>query len=234
MMKPVTIREIIFFAGFIILAFFLFIKGCNTPIDSSKYISKAMFDASQDSLHLSRNALGQQVAETKLMFGTISDLKKLSSSKDSSIQKLIALVNKKTISATVVSNTTSNTVGSHTTITHTDTVRKDSLIYIYPTYTLKPVVTKWDSIVGIASRDSFKVSYKVFNSFDITQEFEKQKVAGSLFKKKVPVIKVLNLNPHTETRELKSFAVQTPKQKKGYIFASGVVIGLLIRQILLR
>src|SRR5207244_12121235 len=97
MMKPVTIREIICFGTSLLLAYFLIVKGCNTPIDKDKYIPKALYDASMDSLHLSRNSLGQQEAKTKLLYANVSDLMKLSSSKDSSIQKLLKLVNKKTI-----------------------------------------------------------------------------------------------------------------------------------------
>lgn len=234
MKQPViNIREIILWGTCLFLTFFL-IRGCDTPIDKDKYIPKELFDASQDTLHKFRNSFGQEETKTKLLYGTISDLKKLSYSKDSSIQKLLALVNKKTISATVVSNTTSGTISSGTIVTGRDTVIKDSLIYIYPEYTLKPQITKWDSISGKATKDTFQIFYKVFNEFEITQRYEKQKVKGKLFRQKVPMINITNLNPKTETRELKSFAVQPAKQKKGYVFIGGVLIGILAKQILLK
>lgn len=233
MKNPVTIREIILFGTSLFLAFFL-IRGCDVPIDSSKYIPKELFDASQDSMHKFRNGLGQEETKTKLLYGSISDLKKLSASKDSSIQKLLKLVNKKTIGATVISNVTSSTVSSSTTVASKDTIRKDSLIYIYPVYTLKPSVSKWDSVSAIASKDSFNVFYKVYNEFSIVQSFEKQKVDGRLFRKKTAIIKVTNLNPKTETRELKSFTVQPPKQKKGLIFTTGVLLGIIIKQTILK
>lgn len=228
----VTTREIVFFGACIILSFFL-LRGCDTPIDKSKYIPKQLFDASQDSLHISRNSLGQQESKTKLLYASVSELRKLNTSKDSSIQKLLKLVNKKTIGATVLSNTTSGTITSGTIITHKDTVKingKDSLIYIYPQYTLKRDSGKWEDIFATANKDSFVVKYKVFNEFHITQDYEKQKVEGKWFKQDVPIIKVINLNPKTETRELKSFIGKPAKKKQGNAFIAGGIIAILLRE----
>lgn len=230
MRKQITLREIILFGASIILAFFLFVKGCDTPLDKDKYIPRELFDASQDSLHKSRNSLGQEETKTKLLYGTISDFKKLDSSKDSTIQKLLKLVNKKTISATVLSTSTSSSTASATNVIPADTVRKDSLIYIYPEYKFKSADTiknKWEELYVRATKDSIHTYYKVFNEFDITQRFEKQKVKGKLFKQNIPMVDVINKNPKTETRELKSFAVQPPKQKKGYAFIGGIIVGIV-------
>jgi len=238
MTKTPTIREIICFGVSLFLAFFLFVRGCDVPINKDKYISKELFDASQDSLHKFRNSFGQEETKTKLLYGTISDLKKLDSSKDSSIQKLLALVNKKTISATVLSTATSITVSSSTAIVSKDTVRKDSLIYIYPKYKFNKGDTlknKWEEIYATADKDSFNLHYKIFNEFNITHNrYEKQKVKGRLFKQKIPMVNVVNLNPKTETRELKAFAVEPPKQKKGIVFVAGVLLGIIIKQTLLK
>lgn len=227
-----VIHKIALWATCAILAYFLFFdKGCNAPIDTSKYISKELYDASQDTLHKFRNKFGQEETKTKLLTGTVSDLKSLSASKDSSIQKLIRLVNKKTISATVLSSSTSGIVTASTTVSSADTVRKDSLIYVYPKYTLEPVVTKWDSMSATATKDSFKVQYKVFNEFEITQNYEKQKVKGKWFKQDVAMVNVKNLNPKTETRELKSFALAPPKKKQGKAFVAGALVVILAKQI---
>lgn len=231
MKHPVTIRDIIFFGTCLFLAFFL-IRGCDTPIDKSKYISKELFDASQDTMQKLRNSFGEEETKIKLLHGTISDLKKLDASKDSSMQKLLKLVNKKTIGATILSSATSSTISSSTTVTSKDTIRKDSLNYIYPEYTLEPQVTKWDSVAGIANKDTFKVSYKVFNEFHLVQRYEKQKIDGKLFKKNVAIVNVTNKNPKTETRELKSFVVTPPPQKKGLIFTAGVLAGIILKQFL--
>lgn len=232
----INIREIILWGACLFLSFFL-IKGCDTPIDKDKYIPKELFDASQDSLHKFRNSFGQEEIKTKLLYGTISDLKKLGSSKDSSIQKLLALVNKKNISATVLSTTTSSTTTSGTAVSAKDTIRKDSLVYIYPEYKFNKGDTlknKWEQIYATANKDSFHLHYKIFNEFDITQRYEKQKIKTKLFKQKVAMVNVVNLNPKTETRELKSFAVAPPKQKTGIVFVAGVLAGIIIKQTLLK
>lgn len=232
----VNIREIILWGACLFLAFFL-IRGCDTPIDKDKYIPKELFDASQDTLHKFRNSFGQEETKTKLLYGTISDLKKLGSSKDSSIQKLLALVNKKTISATVLSTATSSTVTTSTAVSAKDTIRKDSLVYIYPEYKFNKGDTlknKWEEIYATANKDSFHIKYKIFNEFDITQRYEKQGVKGKLFKQKIAMVNVINKNPKTETRELKSFAVAPPKQKKGIVFVAGVLVGIIVKQKLLK
>lgn len=220
--------EIILFAICLFLAFFL-IRGCDTPLDKDKYIPKELFDASQDSLHKSRNSLGQEETKTKLLYGTISDLKKLESSNDSTIKKLLKLVNKKTISATVLSTSTSSSSSTATNVISKDTVRKDSLVYIYPEYKLKSsdtIKNKWEELYVRATRDSIYTYFKVFNEFDITQRYEK-KVKGKLFKQSIPMIDVVNKNPKTETRELKSFAVEPPKKKRGFAFMGGIIVGII-------
>ena len=218
MFQKISLTNIVLL-GVCLLFAFLYYKGCNGKDDG---ISQEMYDASQDSLHKTINSLGQEETKTKLLVGSVDDLKKLSSSKDSSIQRLIKLVNKKTISASVISNTTSNTTSSATISHARDTIRgkgKDSLIYIYPEYT-KRDSNKWEQIYAKANKDSFTINYKIFNEFAFKQEWEKQKVKGKLFKQKVAMAKITNLNPHTETRELKSFVVEPPKQKRLGIGAS--------------
>ena len=224
MFQKISLTNIILL-GVCLLFAFLYYKGCNGKDDG---ISQEMYEASQDSLHKVINSLGQEETKTKLLMGSVDDLKKMSSSKDSSIQRLIKLVNKKTISASVISNTTSNTTTTATISNSKDTVRgKDSLIYIYPEYS-KRDSNKWEQIYATANKDSFTIKYKIFNEFDFQQVWEKQKVKGKLFKQKVAMAKITNLNPHTETRELKSFVVEPPKQKRLGLGAS-VGYGLSFR-----
>lgn len=233
MKESITIGEIILFSICLVLAFFL-LRGCDIPVDKSKYIPTALYDASQDSLHISINKFGEQEAKTKLMTGTISDLKKLNSSKDSSIQKLLALVDKHTIGATILSTATSSTVGSGTISHPKDTVKikgKDSVIYIYPEYAMKkPRITKWDSVWAKANKDTFLVSYKVYNEFDITQRLERKKVKGKLFKQQIPMVSVINKNPNTITRELKSFALEPPKKSRGKAFIAGAMVAIILEK----
>lgn len=226
-MKSVSLREIVLFGVCIMLAFFLW-KGCGNGVDTSKYIPKNLFDASQDSLHKLVNSLGQEQTKTRLLTGSVADLKKLSSSKDSSIQKLLKLVNNKTIGATILSNATSGTTSSSTISHAKDTIReKDSIIYVYPEYTLKRDSSKWEDISARANKDSFVVHYKIFNEFDIVQRMERQKVSGRWFKQDVSMVEVKNLNPKTQTRELKSFMLQSTKKHEGRTFLTGIGLGII-------
>ena len=231
MFNKISLTNIILLGACLLFAF-LYYKGCNGKDDG---ISQEMYDASQDSLHKTINSLGQEETKTKLLVGSVSDLEKLSSMKDSSIQRLIKLVNKKTISASVISSTTSNTTSTETISHSRDTLRgKDSLIYIYPEYS-KRDSNKWEQIYARANKDSFTVNYKIFNEFSFKQEWEKQKVKGKFFKQKVAMAKITNLNPHTETRELKSFVVEPPKQKRLGLGASlGYGLSLYNQQVTLR
>lgn len=233
MNKPVNIREIILFGISIFLAYFL-IRGCDTPIDKDKYISKELFDAANDSLHITRNNLGQEVTKTKLMSGTISGLMKLNTSKDSSIQKLLKLVDKKTIGATVISNTTSGSATTSTQVIPKDTIKNSDLLsVVYPEYKFNKGDTlknKWEQVYATANKDSFHLYYKIFNEFDVVQKFERQHVEGKLFKKRVAVVQVTNLNPKTTTTELKSFVKEMPKPKKGLVFVGGILTGIIIKE----
>lgn len=227
------IREIILWAVLLFMSFFFFVrKGCNIPVDESKYISKELYDASEDTMRKYRNKFHEEVTTTKLLTGTVSDLKSLSSSKDSSIQKLLKIVNKKTLSATIISNSTSGTVTASSTVARADTVRKDSLIYIYPEYTLGPVVSRWDSIYGVANKNDFTVKYKVFNQFEVSHEYQKQKVKGKIFKKNIAMVQVKNLNPKTETRELKGFTFEAPKKRQGRAFVAGAIVAVIVQTII--
>lgn len=228
-MGSISLREIVLFGACILLSFFLY-KGCGDSIDTSKYIPKELFDASQDSLHKSVNSLGQEETKTKLLTGSVEDLKKLSSSKDSSIQKLLKLVNKKTIGATILSNTTSNIISSSTISHSKDTIRikgNDSLVYVYPEYTLKRDSSRWEDISAKANKDSFSIHYKIFNEYNIVQHDSTIKVPGRWLKQHVQYVDVKNLNPKTKTRELKSFMLQPPKKHQGRTFLAGVGVGII-------
>lgn len=212
--------------GCIILAILLQ-RSCNKNADADNF--KNMYNASSDSLHKTINALGHEKTTTALLHGSVENLKAINSSKDKALAELQKIVDKKTISATVLGTSTSNTVTSTTTVISHDTVVKKDTVYIYPEYELKRDSSKWHDISAKATRDSFSVHYKVFNEYEIKQSWQKQKGLKKLFSSDVPVVSVLNLNPHTETRELKSFELKPKKHSWIKSFAEGVIAVELIR-----
>lgn len=218
----ITITAVLSMA--VIVLFFLLQKSCN-DVDKGKNF-ESMYNASQDSLHHKINKDGTETVSTALLYGSVENLMKLHASDSSALGKLQKLVDKFTISAAVFSTSTSGHSSSGTIITGHDTVRKDSLVYIYPEYTLKRDSGKWADISARANKDSFNVNYSVFNDFLFKQDFEKR---GRGFQKFIsqrkPIVSVTDLNPHTKTRELQSFAVKPKKYSRLKHFVEGAVIG---------
>lgn len=166
-----------------------------------------MYEMSLDSLQKSRNNLDQEVSKRKLLLGSVSDFKKIHAADSSAIGKLQKLVDKHTISATYLSNTTGNNISSaiNEVIDH-DTVYKDNIAYVYPEYR-DTILNKWENFVMKANKDSFNLKYKVFNEFNLVQSWKRPKP----FKRRIPEATVTNLNPHTETVEMAAFTLKEDK-----------------------
>lgn len=205
--------------GAILILSLLLNKSCNKNKDYEGF--EEMYNASMDSLHKERDKLGREKTTTALLYGDVESLKKLNASKDSTLAKLQKLVNKHTISATVFSTSTGNTVSSGTMVkTETIIVKGDS-VFIYPVYSTK-FKNRWEDFDITADRDTFLISYKVFNEYEYKQEFKRQ----GFLKPRAPVVSVTNQNPNTETLELKSFAVKPDKRSRWKNIAIGAVAGL--------
>lgn len=225
----------------IALAIFLF-RGCKENQENND-----LFNASQDTLRQYRNKNNEQVTKITIMQGQVKDLRRLNSSKDSSLKKLQALVDRKTNSATIIGTVTHNTGSSGTVITFnspgsntpndislsgkTDKICPcDSLIHdtIYPIYSTN-WNERWSKGKIIANRDSIIRDVITFNEFSITEKWERQK----WYKEKQPVMTITNSNPQTETVELKTFRVTPKKGKKLTWFGIGAVVSIVGERIIL-
>jgi len=174
-----------------------------------------MYNASVDTLHQTRNDLNQQVTTTALLYGSVSDLKKLHASDSSALSKLQQMVDKLTISATYLSTITGNTIYSATTVIQRDTILKDGVSYLYPEYR-DTISNKWENFIMAANKDSFKLQYKLFNEFELKQSWKK----NGIFKRRTPIAEITNLNPNTETKEFKTFTI---KENKGNRLRDGII-----------
>ena len=182
-----------------------------------------LYNASSGELQTSRNKLGQEKATNSILYGEVSDLKKINAGKDSTLSRLQELVNNRTISATVFSTATSSSVSSATVIGVFDTVFIDTCkTLIYPRYTTN-FENDWERFNITATKDSFNIDYSVFNRYEFKQEWERY---GFLKTKKRAVTGVLNLNPNTETKELQTFTVQCKCNKTKW-FTAGAATGIL-------
>lgn len=195
-------KPFLFVLAIAIIAILLLWRQCNKS-GQQENISFAI----SDTLTLTRDTLGRQTAKISVITAYNKRGLLLYRTKDSTIQALQTLVarTKGLLSATVLSNSTANRIASASKITGRDTVIQDSLIYLYPVYSTN-FKNRWEDFIITADKDTFDINYTLFNEFEITQAREKR-VKG-LFKRKVPVITVKNLNPHTSTRELRSFAIK--------------------------
>lgn len=185
---------------------------------------KAMYDAAQDSLHQTRNKLGQQETHTASLYGSYSDLMKVHAADSSAIGKLQKIVDRHTISATYLNTATGNTITSSTgSVISRDTLWKDSIAYVFPEYR-DTINNKWEHFIIAANKDSFHLDYKVFNEFNIVQSWQRP----GFLKRKIPIATVTNLNPHTETQEFKSFNLKENKGNRIRDGAIGMAVGALL------
>lgn len=207
----------IFFAFAIIALVAINIKTCGKVSD----IEKINF-SKDDTLRIERNKYGQQESSIAIMQGTVADFKKLNAKKDSTLAHMQKLIDRHTISATVHGTVTGNTINSGTTIIKYDTIKIKDSVAIYPVY-VSGFKNKWEDFDITASVDSIKVDYKLFNQFDYIVRYNKPK----WYKARAAEITVTNLNPHTETIELKNFSVKPPKNQKLLVFLGGAIIGTI-------
>ena len=213
-----TKRDFIFITLIACLCFFL-LRQCK---NGNSF--KAMYDAAQDTLHHTRNKLGQEETKTASLYGSLSDFKKIHASDSSAIGKLQKMVDKHTISATYLNTSTGNVISSATDdVIGRDTIWKDKVAYIYPEYR-DTIMNKWERFILSATKDSFRLNYKVINEFNIIQSWQRP----GFLKRKVPTASVVNLNPHTETVQFQSFNLKEDKGNRIRDGAIGVAIGALV------
>jgi len=185
---------------------------------------QSLYDATQDTLSIRTNELGQQIASIDaLRASSAKDLLSLKT-KDSTIIRLQGVVKDykgKISSATVITNETSDVGTTVTVIGSSDTVFTDTETLVYPTYE-----SVWDEQWSMgyitANKDSISRKIRVKNEFDITVGWANK----GLFKKKEFEVSVLNKNPNTVTTELQTFKVEVPKKRFSFGVQAGY--GLLI------
>jgi len=184
---------------------------------------QGLLDSVNDTLTKTINKKGQEKATTDLLLGSIKDLKSMHVADSSTIGKLQKMVDKNTMSATYLSNVTANHVDmKEQSVSMKDTVKKGGIIYVYPEYK-DTINDRWQNIKIRANKDSLHFDYKVFNEFDIKQEWKR----NGLFKRKTAEVSILNLNPHTETLVYKTFTVQENKSNRLRDMLIGAAISLI-------
>lgn len=220
MVNKITVGSILL----CLILLFLLQRSCEENKDLS-----SLYAASQDTLSSSRDALGRETVKIAVMEGSYKELKGLKNTQDSTIKKLQELVNKKTVSATIVNSKTSGYISTKAVIMGKDTILLNDTVYVFPEY--KSVFTnRWENFDISASKDSIMMNYTLFNEFSIQQRYEKQGV----FKPKKLIVEIKNENPHTTTTSMRSFAVVQKKPQRGVIFGVGILTGFFTAYKLLK
>lgn len=213
----------------LLLLLLLLLGGCLLYINNLKNSlanSKTTIEAISTNIKKHRDKTGAEISEKELILSSYRALKALHVSDSSEIGRLQGIVNKNTMSATILKNSTSGHKSGTTEIVFIrDTIKGTALPCdtIYPTYKTK-ISDKWTNMKIAASKDSIQVDYKFFNEYEITQEFKKE--GKWPFRHKVPEVRVRNLNPYTQTDQISSYAVQVPKQGKKLITVAGISLGI--------
>lgn len=210
--KNITILAL---AGVVIALVFLNIQSCGKLADKTR-----LYEASADTLKTIKNEKGQYESTIAILTGTVADFKNTNAGKDSTIKRLQQIVDRHSISATVHGTFTGNTVNSGSTITKYDTVIENDTVFVFPTYSTN-WKNQWEDFLITASKDSFHLEYKVFNRFEYSVRNNREK----WYKARVPEVTATNINPHTQTVELKNFTVKAPKGQKILVFLGGCIVG---------
>lgn len=209
-----------FYIALIILLSVLIYTGCEGNKKNLDLLSSVT-----DSLHKTKDKLNREISSTKVINISYEELKAIHAKDSSSLGKLQKLVTKLTVSAAIISTATKNNFTSATVNLSGDTVKEDSLIYVYPRYHTY-YSNKWERFNITAMRDSFKVDYKVFNDFELSQEWKR----NGLFKRRTLIASIKNLNPNTETLEYKTFTVSENGRNRLRDFVTGALIGTALNQ----
>jgi hypothetical protein len=182
------------------------------------------YTAAADTLSITRNKLGQEVAEKQLIQ---TESKKAflqmtaANEEIAELQREVKKLKGRNVSATILTNNTTNTLNTATdSIIIHDTIYENGTITVFPTYTYARN-NEWERFDIRASKDSLQMDYEIYNKFVITQSMKKQ---GGFFSKKAPTISVTNQNPYTTTQQLQSYSVDC-KCRKGMWFSVGTAAG---------
>ena len=201
----------------IIALILLNFSTCQTGRDYNQ-----MYENSFGELTKERNKLNQEITKSSLIQVENEKMFLEMKSKDSTIiwlQEVVKDYKGKLNSATVLSNITESKGTSTTIITESDTVYKDSIAYIHSTYETS-YNTEWDSGYVKANKDSIFHYNMARNNYEITMGYESQ----GFLKKRQPFVSIKNLNPNTETLQLKTY-YREKRRKVGWIIAGSFLAG---------
>lgn len=218
-----VIRDFLFKYGYIILAVcvvLLIVKALNqsNKIDEVTNNNKAL----NDTLHISYDKNKQQTATIQaLTFSHVGDLQKIKS-KDKTIISLqhyvdsLSRAGNRITTAAIIDDFTKDAGTTKTDIggKSASSLPKDSVkngityVYVYPTYHTK-WSEKWSVGEIYANKDSIQRNIKVINEYETSVGYTRK----NIFNPWIPVVLFKNINPNTQTTDMRSVIV-SPKTSR--------------------
>lgn len=231
-MKNKILRENILFVIGLIIVFIIALK-INTSIinKTNKNNIKHIIDYNDDSTTKKINK-DSSITYTNELLKANKELFLQLISKDSLIQRLQKVVKTEKLkpgnSAIAMNNTIDrNNITTPTKTAIRDTIKIDSISYLYPTYT-NNFVDDWFYINTIINKDSSNIKLSIKTEYDIILKEE-----GNIFKRK-PVVKLHSYNPYVTTTNIKAFTNEIKPKKYslglqlGYGLQSNLSVGFYV------
>jgi len=193
------------------IIFIVFLRTCANSIVNNKriknYNSEIKKWKDKDSVNHTKTKI---IESQKIKY--FLELK----SKDSMITKLQKVVKnyKNKISkkgnVTLFSSNSKINNKSKTNITIKDTIIKNDTVYLYPEYKSDFNLKNW--VIGntISNKDTTEINLKIKNEYSVIIGNERK----NIFSKNKPFVEIINYNPYTDIKNVKTYKVSTPRTKR--------------------
>jgi hypothetical protein len=198
------------------------IKSCT----KQENLAQANLELS-DSLHHSRNKLGEMVTSTAVIQLENKAFRTQIKTKDSNIielQKIAKKYKSDLIAATTLTiKTTEKGTDTNVTSIPKDTMKRDNITYIYPEYS--DTIRKPWGLLLMVKMSQHKLDYNIemLNRMTIVTRYQRKHFLAV----KEPVIDITTNNPNTGVEELKSYRPTPPKRYTGWKLAGATVLGAI-------
>lgn len=188
----------------------LMYKGCN----DAKMVTYN-YNAALGELNKYKNSSGQEISTIIALQADNNELQQMNSNLNSTIAELKKQASKKSETVIIHEVHTRDTIFIET------TVIDSSKCHLQAHYN-----DEWANINIDINKDSARIDYTVTNQFVHKQEWKRRNIFAS------PILEgsVMNLNPHTSTREYISYKKKAPKRTgvKVALLVAGFVGGVLL------
>ncbi len=185
-------------------------KGCN----DAKMVTYN-YNAALSELNKYKNSSGQEISTIVALQAEYHELQQMNDRLNGTISDLKKQVSKKSETVIIQKVITTDTIYVNT------TVIDSANCHLQAHYN-----DEWAAIDVDINKDSARIDYTVTNQFVHKQQWRRKNIFAA------PILEgsVMNLNPHTSTKEYISYKKKAPKRTgvKVAIFIAGLVGGVMI------